>query len=722
MSHRAGSCALWLVSCAAALGCSQSGERALGTERQFSTNGDACGVLNVADTATVGEPFRANVEGAPGGASYDWDGTGLSIEAHGSAAILRCKWVGRHTLTLDTNIPGCETRTAVIACKPSACQGPSGSSCSGIRVSKQTPLLCPHSNVLLEAPSKDSCPEEIRGQGGKWVGGALLRAPYAASDPRPYLCSYFWDAPPDNGPDTGVLPADRETWDWDCARVAAHGQYTAMNAALAEFGRTQLGSIEWSSNLLPAPVRIAVVDTAANRWNDPDNNPHGKAVGALALDTACPDPADCNVSVENYLGLPLYRDHTPNGDPVIRRDVLHGGAFGAPGDVARAIVAAIDASPATHTVLNLSLAYESPELPPSLLPLRRDYGNRIMLAALRYARCRGALILAAAGNGPVPAEAGQLPGLPARWAGLPALSAQECHDRFDIVPNAVDDGPLLYPVSGLDFAAQPLLTTRGGGQAVLAALGFAAVREEPDGGFTRRLTGTSVATAAVSGIAALLWSHAGQLSPDGVMQELYAGSPDTNIEPDFLPFQPAASPLSFRTVRHITRCSIAAPERATCTSLGTPVSALPAGTLPPLSNDTAPEEAGPSAPLQGGISPWTFPHVLPQPPEDPGCGTCTWKLLPRRLDLGLRSSFPTSSIPTMQLVAKTKSVLAARAMALMAETDEVTSVATVPTPAFSVSLSEDLSPSSAELTYQKQVDSVTVNLAESVVITEDDAP
>jgi hypothetical protein len=585
-------------------------------------------------------------------------------------------------------------------------------------VSTRDPTECPQTNVLLAMPSKDACPEEIAGAGGKWVGGWLLRAPHSENDPRPHLCSYFWEAPARNAPDTRVLPNAEGAWQWDCPRVAAHGDYAAMNQALAELGRAHLGSIEWKSNAPPDPVRIAVVDTAAGSWQDPDNNPHGRAVGALALDTACPDAASCNTSVENFLGLPLYRDRTPNGGAVIRRDIQHGGAFGAPGHVARAILDAVNAAPDQRTILNLSLAYESDELPASLLPKRTDLANRAVLEALRYARCHGALILAAAGNGPVPAEPGQAPGLPARWTALPGLSEKQCRERFGIAHQASADVPLLYAVSGHDFNARPLLTTREAGQSVFAALGFAAVREEPNGGYTRILTGTSVATAAVSGIAALLWGHAGDMSPDRVMRELYAGSKITTISPDFNPFEPALAAPSFDTVRRITRCSIASPALglAVCTELADPIAALPANTLPGLPAG-APEllANAPTEPRRG-VSPWTFPFVFPQPPGEPACGTCTWRFGPHRLDLALRPSFPVGTVSNMQLLASGASF--AGVAALSSGTSGVTPIADIiaDTDPFSVLLEEGLVVTSAELTYEIDIDGVPVDVTESVVL------
>ncbi|HEY8943177.1 MAG TPA: S8/S53 family peptidase [Polyangiaceae bacterium] len=681
---------------------------------------DPCGPLslNVDERLWLDESTGAFVSNGPANAQYVWEAEGLYLTSEGPNAQVQCAYGGSQTLSVTVNTSnGSCTRTAQVYCKPPRCRGLSPGECPGVRHTK--PSECPQTTVLIAVEKKDFCELRIGGQGGHWIGGWLLQAPHSPNDSRPHFCGYHWEGLPGNAPDTSILPDG--AWQWDCPRITTHGDQAVINRNLAALGRSHLGTIAWTpSATVQAQTRIAVIDTAAGVWRDADINPHGKAVGALALDTACPDPTNCGVSVENFLGLPLYRDENSNGEPVLRRDVAHGGSFGAHGDLVRAILAAVDAAPGVHTVLNLSLAYEA-ELPSSLRPAREDFANRVVLEALRYARCRGALILAAAGNGPVPANPAHAAGLPARWTALRAPTVSECLSRFGIVvpggSGATGTEPLLYAVSAIDFATQPLLTTRGAGQSVLTALGFAVVREDPSGGYTRMLTGSSMATGTISGIAAALWARASALSPDEVIRDLYDFSePLPWIQADLHPYS-ASSPPFFDSVRRITRCSIANsnPDLASCEKLPQVVAALPPNTIPELVNPIlvpwGPEQSRPV-----GLSAWNVPWVIPQPPGPPDCGTCSWRL-GRGLDFSFLPSSYASTAQSVRVYANvTSTALASFGPAASSETPPSVVAEFTPEDApFSVPL-EEVSASAAELSYQVELDGLTVDGTDSVIL------
>jgi hypothetical protein len=670
------------------------------------------------DSIRLGVPFPASVKSQQQNVAYEWDGEGVHIETDsGSHATLHCAWPGWHMVSVSA----CgATQTAQVECVPATCSGYADiEQCPGFALAESA-TECPKTNVIVRYPKFPECPAEIRGARGSWVGGRLLDAPYSAGDPRPQFCAYHWSAPPTAIPDTRVLPRDSRDWQWDCPKVAAHGDYAEMNAALAAHGQSNLGRIEWTAPELGS-VRVAVIDTAANEWRDADNSPHGKAVGTLILDTACTEPATCRVRVENYLGLPLLRDAA-----VIRRDLAHGGSFGARSDLARAILEAVDATPTGHLVLNLSVAYDldpADTLLPTSLPREGDFANRVVLEALRYARCHGALILAAAGNGRVPAHPDQAPGLPARWTRLRGPDANLCA-RFGIAHSS-DDVPLLYAVSAVDFGANPLMTTRGRGQSVLAALGFAVVRQDPNGGYTRTLTGTSMSAAAFAGIAASLWSHVPSLSPDEVVRDLYDVSPPISAAPDFKPYSPPLAPDFFVEPRRITRCSIADTSHgvAICTDRPDAVPTVPDSVVPDLPSDALEEEQLPLAEPDRGVSPWDFPWIRPQPEGEPGCTSCSLKLRRHRLDLVLRSSFKPAG--NLHLVVRSgASGIASFTQEKAFEEETGTTIAcfeaeTVP---FFVLLNEeDLgTPTAAELAYQVAVDGVNVDTTEPVLIEPDD--
>jgi hypothetical protein len=698
-------------------------------------------------TVPLGSPFTAAIVRANPGPvvtadQYDWGGEGLSVtDVNAQFARLTCTWSGFHALEVTPKAQPSRARfTAQIYCSPPLCADYPQGSCPGVKIEQeQLPPQCPKTSILVRvaSPGPDpeaDCPREVRPlpdqdtqpNGGWWEGGFLLDAKDEAGG---RFCSYRWYGLPNQEPIPP--PPDPEKWQWDCPRIAAQATANELNESLANLGREELGTIQWNSGAT-VPVRIAVVDTAAQTWGDPDNNPHGKAVGALTLSAACDNLANCKVQAFNYLGLPLYRDTRPSDSAaVVRRDTTHGGSFGAHADLVRAVLDAVAPAPLVRTVLNLSVAYEAPELAQEIRPLRTDFANRVVLSALHNARCRGALIVAAAGNGPVPADLNQTPGFPARWTELPALTRTECLNRYNIARFRDDSpAPLLYAVHGLTFGAESLLTTRGKGKSTIAALGFEAVRQLPNGSYTRRLTGTSMATATVSGIFASLWSHAGGALPDTLMGTLTANGASTGVPADFGPFPASLRPTGPGEVRRVTRCSITAafPNLGRCT-IPDPDAVLPTDTVPPLPSRSSNQRALAPEDSTQGLRPEDVPWLFPQPSGEPGCGACG--LSGRRLSLIFRPSFPLSSVSNMRLVARAKTSLGLANFAGVANDTSNTQsddllTAQIPIQADPISLTLDESfetATAAELTYKIKLDAiVTIDTSESVIITAPEPP
>jgi hypothetical protein len=296
------------------------------------------------------------------------------------------------------------------------------------------------------------------------------------------------------------------------------------------------------------------------------------------------------------------------------------------------------------------------------------------------------------------------------------LDAATCNNRYNVTPVA-SGGPLLYAVSGVDFGAKPLLNTRGQGQSVLTALGFAVVHEAPNGGYSRILSGSSMATATVSGLAAALWSHApAGTTGDAIIRGLYDVSPPISAPADFAPHQPALTKF-FDSARRLTRCSIANSSFgvAMCTVVD-PVTTVPDSVVPDLPEGALEGSKDDDYAPEPGIYPLDFPWLRPQPEGEPGCTSCSLKLLQSRIDLILRSGF-SAKTNTLRLLAK-KSNVAGIASLTTSETLDV--VADFETE--SVPFTVDLSPAelgtttAAELAYQIEVDGVTVDLNESVLI------
>lgn len=298
-------------------------------------------------------------------------------------------------------------------------------------------------------------------------------------------------------------------------------------------------------------VRVAVVDTAPRRTNDGQSE-HGPTVAAIVAELAdgcIADPDDgagCARRVDTVLGLPQLIDGTS--------DTTLGGYFGYQSDLAEGIYAALDDWNETteKLIINLSVGWEPQtdqidgDERPSVTAVRQ---------AITEARCRGALVIAASGNQPVGSCANRAMG-PAHWAREDAPSCPA-------LESPAADRPLVYAVTPLDWGRSNLFDFRPGSNAALAAAGFAGTGDL-GAGLRRPLTGSSVATATVSGIAALVWSAYPALQGDQLMTLLYrSGHPRVEAGAPIANDLAAGRNHAPSTQRMITAC--AALTEACCT-------------------------------------------------------------------------------------------------------------------------------------------------------------
>ncbi|MDI1435875.1 S8 family serine peptidase [Polyangium sorediatum] len=316
---------------------------------------------------------------------------------------------------------------------------------------------------------------------------------------------------------------------------------------------------------LPRPARVVAVDTSPDALSGGiavGQSRHGDTVAHVARDVACPntEAAPCAAHVTTALGLP----RADLANPLVTSPA-QGGFFGTEGDLAQAIersvlswrteVAAGQGDP--RLVLNLSVGWEDdPERnncapaqlaqnPDSLAP-----PARAVLDAMRYAACHGALLLAAAGNdtgGPKPAS-----GLvcPARWEVITTPDTTTCNalvgtkfiaawaERWPSFPrrpaSAQAYDRVVYAVGGVDYNDAPLVPSRPLARPRLAALGLlaagwdmssnAAVTPNTNGQPPTApplLTGTSVATAVASAIAAGRWAYNPAATAPEILDAIY---------------------------------------------------------------------------------------------------------------------------------------------------------------------------------------------------------
>lgn len=283
-------------------------------------------------------------------------------------------------------------------------------------------------------------------------------------------------------------------------------------------------------------VRLAFLDTQPDGEGVPrirGSSPHGYALthiaGHLAGPLACRDSRNsCAVEVASRLVLPLAGFDPEKGQELVR-DESSGGFRGTFDDLSRALWAEIlrwQETPRSqrppHLVLNLSVGWDGEKLGgweerlPDMSP-----GVQAVYRALKAAADQDILVIAATGNemgGPQPTGR---PLLPAGWEQQAQLSRRGGLWRRS-------GEPLLYAASGVDGRDHPLVNTRAQGEAPRVAYAdHVAVPEvyEPESEFeTRRhtatLTGTSVASAVVSTIAAVVWSYRPELTRAEVMETL----------------------------------------------------------------------------------------------------------------------------------------------------------------------------------------------------------
>ncbi len=393
------------------------------------------------------------------------------------------------------------------------------------------------------------------------------------------------------------------------------------NALVQQVGGVSILSSPPSSN----NVRVVVIDSAPTSPHGAiamGTNRHGDTLAHLVEDLVC-EPLTCTgaCTPTQVLARPCASQVTsvlalPWTSPT--SSSAAGGSLGTLGDLATAIALTVEDwqnwGPQRRVIMNLSVGWEHhDDLATCSTSTTNDRGpERAVKDILQFAAGRGALIFAAAGNDS---------GGPSPRTGL------LCPAAYQAIAKELDPTqPLLVAVSGVDYADQPLEMTRPDGIAGFAAPGIG-VSWIPGQPVPPQLVGTSVATAVVSAVAALVWSSKPSLSPQQVLSALYAGGVSVGSA--------NACPVSFPgcSARRINTCGALheAGSSVTCsppsgTNSGSPAlpgelaqlkMAYPGGTL--LSN-LVPVDAV-DIPRFQIASPQVDPLLFPQP-ISATCPTC----------------------------------------------------------------------------------------------------
>lgn len=347
----------------------------------------------------------------------------------------------------------------------------------------------------------------------------------------------------------GRPPKAFERIDSGCAAVGpAAGKDSRPDSPwqdLETFFLEQVGAVEPVTVLGPRRlergheprVRLSFLDTQPDKADQGANSQHGYALSQIAHKIACDEAPEiagrCTAEIDYRLALPI--ESFDRDDPEKTRiDRVLGGYSGSVDFLAAAVWDALRnhaLSPRQHLVLNLSLAWDGKifgglEKTVAMMPVT----VQALYRALEVASCRGALVVAAAGNrgGGPGAEDGPL--LPGGWerrdaptiAACRAILGLEAQARHPPDPPRVSREPLVYAAGGVRFDNSPLYNARPGATPPRVAYASQALVE----GSSKPLTGTSVATAVIATTAAVVWHHWPYLTRAELMDLLYrAGDP-----------------------------------------------------------------------------------------------------------------------------------------------------------------------------------------------------
>ncbi|MEZ4294696.1 MAG: S8 family serine peptidase [Polyangiaceae bacterium] len=372
------------------------------------------------------------------------------------------------------------------------------------------------------------CPSPKEG----WLASKLFEG--AVEAPLSEFCLYEWQDDVQKV-DLKGLPAlgQKAAEEWlsiDCAAVGSLGA-----------GKTEqaLGIVQpplWSSFMTqidapgsvpvpasPGEVEVAIIDSWPS-LSTIGESPHGFGMGAIVDGLTCGQlgvPV-CPVRTKPYLSLNLLGFR--------KRDNIEGGYFGHFGRLARQIFEAVrdfeaNAGDDDRLILNLSVGWDEVYNPVGELAVQAVH------EAIRWATCKGALVIAAAGNTSGGTEPGDGPTYPAVWQSE-TLTCAGC--------GPAGECPMLYSVAGVDGADLPLANARPGALPALVAPAFAVPGSRllfgaSDPSDVGPFTGSSVAAASASGVAAMVWLHDRNLAPLGVMNRLHSTGVDLGLTPEACP-------------------------------------------------------------------------------------------------------------------------------------------------------------------------------------------
>lgn len=361
---------------------------------------------------------------------------------------------------------------------------------------------------------------------------------------------------------TGLVRLDQ-----DCAAISPAADPGQLEADTWRLMEAQfLEEVGWNDSIAQAVaagadgehdkvrprVRLAFLDTQPTGTGVPTNRGrslHGFAMAHLADRLLCEPGRACAVKITTQLAMPIEQFDAKDPEKSVR-NYKDGGRWGMQTDLATAIRAEVDGwlgeDPELRLVLNLSLAWD-PDLFGGLDErsiAEINAGTQAVYWALRYAHGHRALVVAAAGNHRNGPKQSAGPFLPAAW---------ESEEPKFAGCGEAPGGPLLYAAAGVQASGWPLANARKGGiPPRVAYADHVAVAchgaSKPIGTYT----GSSVAAAVVSSIAAAVWAQNPDLGSREVMEHLESTGEELELVADF--GDGGSSTVGSRRVRQVSLC------------------------------------------------------------------------------------------------------------------------------------------------------------------------
>lgn len=378
---------------------------------------------------------------------------------------------------------------------------------------------------------------------GQWIGRDLFEP---STPPRnAEVCAYNWQPSNSERPSAAATRALLALAQGAGAPLRKLDETCAIVVPLADSVTTKLlpaaraafrAQVDAQNSLprgvdQPAPIHVAVVDTLpddgllANAFLP--EHVHGRTVGLVIQDLACPSGPPCPVRLSSHLAFGRPGAHSQNREGAAM--------LGTQDDLANSIQNALHSwlkmsnlTREKRLVINLSLGW-SGTMDVNTASTAMDAASFSVWSSIAEASCHGALVVSAAGNATNGGVPGTGPMFPAAWEKRSALTDAECQSQFGFAPPAgsrTGSGPLLISAGGLDGFDRPVSNVRPGARPRIGASAQHVAVEDQSvtPPFFSVMTGSSMSAAVTSAAAAIAWSYRPEETSAQIAALIYDGS------------------------------------------------------------------------------------------------------------------------------------------------------------------------------------------------------